>query len=1086
MELSLKENEEKFKDIFNSANDSIYILHLNGRIQEINDVGCDLLGYTKQELLLKNVTDINSKEDIEGASERLNEVIKNGSGIFETAWITKDGKRIPIELNSRLIKYAGKTAILSVGRDISERKKNNIALIENETRLRTYMDNAPEGIFIVDATGNYLDVNKTACSMLGYSREELLSLNLVELSEKNLVQESVNKFHELKEKGSMTMETILLRKDGTGVPIFLNAVALPDQRFMAFCTDISERKRIECELKINYVKYKTLLYSLPVGVTIADDSGKILESNNEAERILGLFKEEQGKRQIDGDDWRILRPDGSPMPADEYASVRALKEKTRISDIEMGIQKGDGSTTWISVTAAPIPMEGQGVIIIFSDITKRKQTDDELKNSEARYYQLFDNIGVGVAVYVATEDGTDFIFKDFNQGAQIIDKVPKEEVIGRKVTEVFPGIDEMGLLDVFRRVHQTGKPESYPLSLYQDDKIIGYTENYVYRLPSNEVVAVFQDFTAIKEMENRIKNLASFPALSPNPVLEFMIGTGITYANASAYQTVRDIGRGDDVSLLLPKDIEEIIKTLKNSDAMRTVREVEVGGRVFQASILNVSGTDLVRVYETEITQSRLIEDSLLVSERRFKDLFDVMKSGVAIYYVRNDGESGSDYIIRDFNKRALEIEGKCRDEVVGHSLLELRPTIDSYGLIPIFRQVWKTGEPAFFPSKIYSDERYSNWYENTVFRLPNGEIVAIYDDATDRMLESEKLKKSESLYRLLADNSTDVIGIVDTNGSYTYVSPSVFQLRGYSQEEVLHQTIDQILTKESILIIQKGIQQNLDMVKQGIIPPPLVLEVEQLCKDGSTVWVEAITNELFDATGKHIGANVVCRDIAKRKRVEEALLEVNRKLNLLSSITRHDIRSQLMALEGNLDMLQSRHSELGSDDHLRKAEFAAKRISAMINFTKEYENVGVNAPIWQDAHKLVKNASKNVQLGKISLVNDIPTGTELFADPLILKVFNNLIDNAIRHGGAITKLRFSLIEKEGTRVIVCEDDGVGISPKMKGKLFTQSAGKEHGFGLFLSREILAITGITIEELGEPGKGAKFVLLVPEGGIRRT
>ena len=125
-------------------------------------------------------------------------------------------------------------------------------------------------------------------------------------------------------------------------------------------------------------------------------------------------------------------------------------------------------------------------------------------------------------------------------------------------------------------------------------------------------------------------------------------------------------------------------------------------------------------------------------------------------------------------------------------------------------------------------------------------------------------------------------------------------------------------------------------------------------------------------------------------------------------------------------------------------------------------------------------------QSGKIKLENWIPPHTEIFADPLVVKVFCNLIQNVTIHGGGAGRIRFTLEEKSGDRTIVCVDDGIGISAEGKVKLFTKGFGKGHGLGLFLSREILAITGITITEAGEPDKGARFVMTVPSGGIRES
>jgi signal transduction histidine kinase len=155
-----------------------------------------------------------------------------------------------------------------------------------------------------------------------------------------------------------------------------------------------------------------------------------------------------------------------------------------------------------------------------------------------------------------------------------------------------------------------------------------------------------------------------------------------------------------------------------------------------------------------------------------------------------------------------------------------------------------------------------------------------------------------------------------------------------------------------------------------------------------------------------------------------------------------------------------------------------------MIQFTKEYQDIGVRTPIWQDIRTLVEIGAKGVTLGPIKLINDIPAGLEVYADPLIAKVFNNLIDNAVRYGGNVTNIHFFVEEHGSGRIIICEDDGVGISTEMKEKLFKRGSGKDHGVGLFISREILSITGMTIAEEGVSGRGAKFVMTAQPCGLR--
>ena len=138
-------------------------------------------------------------------------------------------------------------------------------------------------------------------------------------------------------------------------------------------------------------------------------------------------------------------------------------------------------------------------------LIQRKRIEEALKESEYRFRELFNSMSSGVAVYQVMDDGADFLLVDFNRGAEIIDKTRKQEVIGRRISEAFPGVMEFGLLEVFQRVWQTGKPEHFPLTLYKDERIAGWRDNYVYRLPSGEIVAIYDDVTDRKRAEDAIR-----------------------------------------------------------------------------------------------------------------------------------------------------------------------------------------------------------------------------------------------------------------------------------------------------------------------------------------------------------------------------------------------------------------------------------------------------------------------------------------------------------------------------------------------------------------------------------------------------
>lgn len=155
---------------------------------------------------------------------------------------------------------------------------------------------------------------------------------------------------------------------------------------------VAELEKQNETLQYEAMKYRTLFDSLPHGITVSDAQGNIVEANSISEQLLGIRKEEHKKRDIAGQEWRIIRKDGTDMPPDEWASVIALKENRMVAGCEMGIARPDSRTTWLNVTAAPLEIEGYGVVIIYNDITKAKQTQDALDFARNQLLSIFDSI----------------------------------------------------------------------------------------------------------------------------------------------------------------------------------------------------------------------------------------------------------------------------------------------------------------------------------------------------------------------------------------------------------------------------------------------------------------------------------------------------------------------------------------------------------------------------------------------------------------------------------------------------------------------------------------------------------------------
>lgn len=219
--------------------------------------------------------------------------------------------------------------------------------------------------------------------------------------------------------------------------------------------------------------------------------------------------------------------------------------------------------------------------------------------------------------------------------------------------------------------------------------------------------------------------------------------------------------------------------------------------------------------------------------------------------------------------------------------------------------------------------------------------------------------------------------------------------------------------------------------------------------------------------------------DIIERAKSDRALRAANQKLNILSSVTRHDILNKLMALLTFLDLLKEEaQTNPVILEYTNKELEIAGAIQRQIEFTRDYQDLGVKSPAWEDVAAVIRRAAETLKVGGIALDVAI-RGLQVYADPLVEKVFYNLMENSIRHGEHVTTISLWYFDTDSGVVIVYADNGVGIIAQDKERIFLRGFGKHTGLGMFLCREILSITGLTIHETGEPGKGARFEITVP-------
>jgi PAS domain S-box-containing protein len=360
-------------------------------------------------------------------------------------------------------------------------------------------------------------------------------------------------------------------------------------------------------------------------------------------------------------------------------------------------------------------------------------------------------------------------------------------------------------------------------------------------------------------------------------------------------------------------------------------------------------------------------------------------------------------------------------------------------------------------------------------------------------LAESEAaIRKSEEEFRTVFEKGPLGIAISDEMSRFIRINPMFCRMVGYSQEELLTKTFSDITHPDHLA---EDISQIRRLGAAEIAE--YSTEKRYIKKNGEVIWASVVATVVRDIDGKFLYYLTLIADISERKAIEEKmayyttqlqqhaaiLTQMNDKLNLLNSVTRHDILNQLTIVSGYLEIIKEKFPDPALQEMVEKEIHAATNIRTQIMFTKDYQDIGIQSPQWFDIGKVITMTATSLPLSQVSISVNVDN-LEMYADPMLEKVFYTLMENTLRHGKTVTSIKFSYKFKNDNLVVIYEDNGVGIPAVYKEAIFERKFFTHTGFGLFLSRTILGITGITILETGEPGKGARFEITVRAGAYR--
>jgi PAS domain S-box-containing protein len=337
---------------------------------------------------------------------------------------------------------------------------------------------------------------------------------------------------------------------------------------------------------------------------------------------------------------------------------------------------------------------------------------------------------------------------------------------------------------------------------------------------------------------------------------------------------------------------------------------------------------------------------------------------------------------------------------------------------------------------------------------------------------------KDENYFTALVDTAPDLIAIINSEMMIVYANATIRKVLGLDPKALVGKNIKDYIHGDDIPVLIEATTR----VISGGTTKVTVLRVKHF--GGNWRWLECHGVLVIDAE-KNRMLVVHALDITDHQESELALELANKKLNILGSATRHDVLNSLTGLFGYLELAESKTSDEIILRYIKKARAVSEVIRKQMEFTKVYQEIGSKRPDWINMEEILRKSVGSLQMSDVKVDIDVDA-IEVYADPMIEKAVYNLLENSLRHGERVKNIKVSFEQKDGSSSIVFQDDGKGINSEEKDTIFRRGYGKNTGYGLFMAREVLGITGLTILENGVPGKGAHFEILIPPGKHRRV
>jgi PAS domain S-box-containing protein len=741
--------------------------------------------------------------------------------------------------------------------------------------------------------------------------------------------------------------------------------------------------------------------------------------------------------------------------------------------------------------------------------TERKETETTIWESEERLRAVFSSSPDAIAV--SDLHGN---ILDCNEAAwKMLGFSSREELIGKSSIDFIAQKDRQRAYETLKKTLEQGKTRNLEYTLLNKDGEESWGELSASIMKDSSgnpsgFVSIMRDITERKKLEEekstllhdlhqRVKELNCFYGMSrlfeksDISLDDALQKTADLLPPAMQYPDItctRIIVENREFSTKNFKEtrwkLQADINVLGKKAGLVEVRYLEERPTVAEGPFLKEERLLIDAVAERlgKITERKKTEQASKESEEKSRSI--VENSSDQIFMLDRDSRFLS------VNKTGADLFRMSPQEMVGRLMPEVFPETIAAQFSKNIKNVFDTGRSMLIDEKMVVEGRelYSSASLNPV-RDDSGRVIAvtgIVRDITERKKTEKMLQESEERFRAIFEGANDGILAADAKTRrFSFANPKICEITGYSLEELLKLGVGDINPKKDLPYVIDSFEEQ----RQGKVA--LSKDIPVLRKDGRVVYCDVSSKSLKIGGQEYLVG--IFRDVTESKKAEEKLRQnsdriemMNEKLRVVGGLSRHDVNNKLSAVTGYAYLLKKKHADQADIvDGLGKMEQAVKEVGKIFDFARMYEKLGVEELTHVDVEKTLDEAATLFSGLTIKVVNGCH-GLTVLADSFLRQLFYNLIDNTRKYGGKATAVRVYYEKAEsGELRLVYEDDGVGISAENKLKLFTEgfSTGGSTGFGLFLIRKMMDIYSWQIQETGEPGKGAKFVITIPKANL---